>query len=137
MAMDIAETAEKVRALLGETVAAQLSADDIDSSVQRAITLDPQGRMPYDPEWSPSYDPFWAAAEAVELLAVRADMSGGVTRWTSENVTVERRAPDLRAAAAAFRAKSGIARMTTGSLGHIDVELPVLGYLPRSGETLL
>lgn len=127
------EAVERVRELLGPA-ADQLSDGDLLEAVRESVTFDSEGRRPSHPDWVPTYDALWAAGLATQMLAVKANLSGGIVRWTSEGTTVERRAPDFERAAWAFFRRSPLWKLTGqgAALGHIDIT-DDSDYDPASG----
>lgn len=130
--MDRDTAAARLRAILGEAADA-LDADLIDAALDQAVTLDSEGRRPSDPEWTPTFDPWWAAGVVSQILAARAATAGGILRWTSEGVTVERRAPDFASAAAGFFDLSPISRLLGSQVQRLTVPGPPR-YRPRSED---
>lgn len=119
--MNEQEAMQRVRDLLG-AAASTLTDTDLTHAVRQAVTVDAAGRLPYTEGWIPTYEPFWAAGVAAQMLATRAAMNGGVTRWTSEGTTVERSVPDFDSAARWFFAQSPLTALAAGTkVSHIDV----------------
>lgn len=128
--MNRPETIQEVKNLLGPAVAALLSDDDIGRAVDDSLTVDSEGRAPGDVGYVDTYDPWWAAAEAADLLAIRAAGTAGVTEFTSEGSTFKKTAADFSGMALGFRRKSPLSPLYLG-LGVIDITLDP-EYRPRS-----
>ena len=104
--MDKYGAIDEAKRLLGAQVASQLSDEDWEVAAAGAVTVDDQGRLPGANDWTPSYEPFWLAGLAVETLALRADLAGGLEQFASEGASFTFRIADLRAAARVLFAKS-------------------------------
>ena len=85
--MDKDDAIAEAKRLLGAQVASQLSDEDWEVAAAGAVTVDDQGRPPGANDWTPSYEPFWLAGLAVETLAIRADLAGGLEQFSSEGAT--------------------------------------------------
>jgi len=80
---------------------------DIQAAVAAVKVADTAGLAPTDPLWTPTYDTDLAVAEVADLLAVRAQIGGGlVSQWSSEGTTVQTTPTNWPAIAAAYRARS-------------------------------
>ena len=120
---------------VGSTAAGQLSETDWEAAVSQAVTVDEAGRLPSDTEWLPSYEPIWTAAVAVDMLALRADLAGGLLKFSSEGAAFEYRQIDLHDTARKLYAQSPLAALaTSGHLGFIDVPREGMPYGPRSNS---
>lgn len=85
--------------------ASLLSAGDIEAVLERSMVADGVGRNPGDGDYVPTYSGWLAAAEAADLLAIRALGAGGLLSFTSEGATFEWKSADFSGMAAALRAK--------------------------------
>lgn len=110
---------------------------DIAAAVDAARVADAAGLAPADPLWSPTYDTDLAVAEVADLLAVRAQIGGGiVTQWSSEGTTVQSAPTDWPGIAARFRASSvTLGAAVSPGWGLITFEQDDANLLPaRSSE---
>ena len=120
--MDKDDAIAEAKRLLGAQVTSQLSDEDWEVAAAGAVTVDDQGRLPGANDWTPSYEPFWLAGLAVETLAIRADLAGGLEQFSSEGATFQFRTADLRAAARALFAKSPLSPLRGSGIGYIDID---------------
>ena len=135
--MDKDDAIAEAKRLLGAQVASQLSDEDWEVAAAGAVTVDDQGRLPGANDWTPSYEPFWLAGLAVETLAIRADLAGGLEQFSSEGATFRFRTADLRAAARVLFAKSPLSPLLGSGIGYIDIDSHGSRYVPRSGSPWL
>lgn len=123
----------EAKRLVGPTAAGQLSETDWEAAVSQAVTVDRLGRLPSDAEWLPSYEPIWTAAVAVDTLALRADLAGGLLKFSSEGAAFEYRQVDLHDTARRLYAQSPLSALAvSGSIGFADVPREGMRYGPRS-----
>ena len=134
--MDKAPAIAEAKRLLGAT-AAHWTEADWKATAAQSITVDPAGRLPDRDDWYPTYEPYWLAALAVEALALRADLAGGLEQFSSEGATFRLRTADLRAAARALFAKSPLSPLRGSGIGYIDIDSHGSRYVPRSGSPWL
>ena len=134
--MDKDDAIAEAKRLLGAQVASQLSDEDWEVAAAGAVTVDDQGRLPGANDWTSSYEPFWLAGLAVETLALRADLAGGLEQFSSEGATFQFRT-DLRAAARVLFAKSPLSPLLGSGIGYIDIDSHGSRYVPRSGSPWL
>ena len=132
--MDKDDAIAEAKRLLGAQVASQLSDEDWEVAAAGAVTVDDQGRLPGANDWTPSYEPFWLAGLAVETLAIRADLAGGLEQFSSEGATFQFRTADLRASARVLFAKSPLSPLLGSGIGYIDIDSHGSRYVPRSGS---
>ena len=135
--MDKADAIAGAERILGTQVASQLSYEDWEAAAAGAVTVDDQGRLPGANDWTPSYEPFWLAGLAVETLAIRADLAGGLEQFASEGASFTFRTADLRAAARALFAQSPLSPLRESGIGHIDIDSHGSRFVPRSGSPWL
>ena len=134
--MDKAAAIAEAKRLLGVT-AAQSTEDDWEAAAAQSITVDAEGRLPDRDDWYPTYEPYWLAALAVEALALRADLAGGLEQFSSEGASFQFRTADLRAAARALFTKSPLSPLAGSQLSYMDVDSHGSRYVPRSGSPWL
>lgn len=95
----------EMKRLLGDA-ASLLSAADEDAALDAARVPDSVGRAPGEVGYVETFDGWAAAAEAADLLAIRAlGMSGRLESFSSEGASFQWKAADFSAMAAAIRAK--------------------------------
>ena len=95
----------EMKRLLGDA-ASLLSVADEDAALDAARVPDSVGRAPGEDGYVETFDGWAAAAEAADLLAIRAlGMSGRVESFSSEGASFQWKAADFSAMAAAIRAK--------------------------------
>lgn len=135
--MDKDDAIAEAKRLLGAQVTSQLSDEDWEVAAAGAVTVDDQGRLPGANDWTPSYEPFWLAGLAVETLAIRADLAGGLEQFASEGASFTFRTADLRAAARALFATSPLSPLRGSGIGYIDIDSHGSRYVPRSGSPWL
>ena len=96
--------AEMVR-VLGDA-ASLLSDGDFEAALTAALVPDSAGRAPGADGYEETVDGWLAAAEAADLLAIRAlGQSGRLEAFNSEGASFQWKAADFSAMAAAIRAK--------------------------------
>lgn len=134
--MDKAAAIAEAKRLLGVT-AAQLTEADWEAAAAQSITVDTEGRLPDRDDWYPTYEPYWLAALAVEALALRVDLAGGLEQFSSEGASFQFRTADLRAAARALFTKSPLSPLAGSQLSYMDVDSHGSRYVPRSGSPWL
>ena len=115
--MNDTDTIARAKVLLGSPDPDPLTAEDWSDAVAMAVTVDADGNLPFADDWTATYEPYWTAAQAADMLAVRASLTGRVTKFTSENTTIETAAPDWGAAAQKLRAQSPITALIAGVAG--------------------
>ena len=108
--MSETETIDRVRDLLG-TAADLLTDADLNDLLPQAVTPDSEGRSPSHPEWEPTWDVYWLAADAAELLGIRAAGERTLTRVTAEGATFEWTQANFAAMANRLRRLSPLARL--------------------------
>ena len=95
----------EMKRLLGDA-ASPLSVADEDAALDAARVPDSVGRAPGEVGYVETFDGWAAAAEAADLLAIRAlGMSGRLESFSSEGASFQWKAADFSAMAAAIRAK--------------------------------
>lgn len=95
----------EMKRLLGDA-ASLLSVADEDAALDAARVPDSVGRAPGEVGYVETFDGWAAAAEAADLLAIRAlGMSGRLESFSSEGASFQWKAADFSAMAAAIRAK--------------------------------
>ena len=95
----------EMKRLLGDA-APLLSVADEDAALDAARVPDSVGRAPGEVGYVETFDGWAAAAEAADLLAIRAlGMSGRLESFSSEGASFQWKAADFSAMAAAIRAK--------------------------------
>ena len=95
----------EMKRLLGDA-ASLLSVADEDAALDAARVPDFVGRAPGEVGYVETFDGWAAAAEAADLLAIRAlGMSGRLESFSSEGASFQWKAADFSAMAAAIRAK--------------------------------
>ena len=103
----------EMKRLLGDA-ASLLSAADEDAALDAARVPDSVGRAPGEVGYVETFDGWAAAAEAADLLAIRAlGMSGRLESFSSEGASFQWKAADFSAMAAAIRAKMSVTVSTT------------------------
>lgn len=95
----------EMKRLLGDA-ASLLSVADEDAALDAARVPDSAGRAPGEDGYVETFDGWAAAAEAADLLAIRAlGQSGRLESFSSEGASFQWKAADFSAMAAAIRAK--------------------------------
>ena len=103
--MNSEQARAEMKRLLGDA-ASLLSVADEDAALDAARVPDSVGRAPGEDGYVETFDGWAAAAEAADLLAIRAlGMSGRLESFSSEGASFQWKAADFSAMAAAIRAK--------------------------------
>lgn len=118
---------EPVEAVTGEVV---------ELALDRARTIDDEGRPPTDPTWAATVNEWWAAAEVAEAMFIAGALlpAQKITQFTSEGATfhLSGAAPDWQAVASIYRDRAAADQPT----GWAMVALPdqAADFHPRSEE---
>lgn len=105
---DEARTA--LAALAMATTAPLLTDAELDVALTASRLVDSEGRPPSDPEFvEENWDLYYAAAECMELKAMKQSLNGQITKFSSEGSSFEKTPPDFGSAADWFRDQSTVA----------------------------
>lgn len=95
----------EMRRVLGDAASLLATADE-DAALDSGRVPDSMGRAPDADGYVETIDPWLAAAEAADVLAIRALGSQGMLSFTSEGATFQWKAADFSAMASALRGKA-------------------------------
>ena len=103
--MNRVQARTEMQRVLGDAASLLTSADE-EAALDSALVPDSMGRAPDADGYVETIDPWLAAADAADVLAIRAlGMSGRLESFASEGASFRWKAADFSAMAAAIRAK--------------------------------
>lgn len=103
--MNRVQARTEMQRVLGDAASLLTSADE-EAALDSARVPDPMGRTPDADGYIETIDPWLAAADAADVLAIRALGSQGMLGFTSEGATFQWKAADFSAMASALRSKA-------------------------------
>lgn len=122
--MDQTQAIAEAQAIIGPSAAALLTGTDWTLAAGKAPTAT-------DAKGAAVFDPWLVAAEAADLLGIRSQGNGGVTKYTSEGTTIERSTAQWFDMAASLRAKAA-SYQQQAAVGVVHIATGGPGYLPAS-----
>ena len=103
--MNRVQARTEMQRVLGDAASLLTSADE-DAALDSGRVPDSTGRAPGEVGYVETIDPWLAAADAADVLAIRALGSQGMLGFTSEGATFQWKAADFSAMASALRSKA-------------------------------
>lgn len=121
------------RVLVGPTVAALLTDDELGASADRALTWDADYLVPGQDGYVTTYDISWLAADAVELKAAQMAAEGTTKRLVVNGDSIEVTPGNLQNLSLVLRRRSPLYNLVPqASLITVKVPSDLPAYVPTS-----